>query len=342
MHRFLPIALTALIASAPIRAESPAPGTKRIPTASAGRPTSGAGWSKTPRAKSEAYVINERMTPAGFAKFCLEHADAEELHIDGATRVTDMTPVAGLVKLRKLRLNTLTAFSSDEHRVDLAPLATLTELESLDCHATRVIGMEALKSLTKLRSIDFYMSAVDSLEPPAELGLLESLDLYGYAHAFRDYAPLAGQPIRHLNVYMNKQATPRNLAVLRGDRALESFSANLAPGVTSIEFLAESPALKSVELWNDPVSDLSPLEGKTKLTHLNLRGTKVTDLTPLAGCTELATLNLSGTAVTDIAPLLGLKKLRIVKLPRGVTEAQAEELRRACPGVFIEPDRITT
>lgn len=295
-------------------------------------------WEKDRWSKSQAaYRINDTMTQADFATFCREHADAEAIEIDRAKGISDLAPLAGLGKIKSLTLRNLTEFKGG-NKIDLTPLSTLTALESIDCYATRVSHTEAIKGLSKLKTVSFYMSDVDSIDSLASLKSLESLNLYG-SHTFKDYAPLAGLPLKRIDVYMNKQATPQNLAVLNGCETLETFEASLTKTVTDISFLAGCRNLQSVSLWNDPITDLTPLADKQHLRELDLNGTKVTDLTPLAGCTELKEIKLSQTPVTNIAPLLGLKKLTQVKLPAGVPAEQVEQLKSANPTARVVVDK---
>lgn len=59
-------------------------------------------------------------------------------------------------------------------------------------------------------------------------------------------------------------------------------------------------------------SDLSPLAGLTKLTHLTLTSNNISDLSPLAGLTGLEQLRLLDSNVSDLSPIAGLTKLKHV------------------------------
>ncbi len=287
-----------------------------------------------------AFTINDTMDQAGFDAFCAAHPDTEGLNVDRAQKITSIAPLAKLAKLKTLTLRGVTKMNTDQ-AIDLAPLAGLTGLTKLDCYATHVVNTGALKGLKQLREISFYMSSVDSIACVAELPALETLDLYGFAHKFPNYEPLAASKIKKLNLYMNKQATDENLKVLGKIQTLEEFAADLTPTFHTIEFLRNQPNLQVVRLWNDPISDISPLAGKTKLVEVSLWGTKVTDLSPLAGAADLRQINLQDTAVTDISPLLGLKKLWSVELPATVPAEQVAKLKAANPSarVTVQPPK---
>lgn len=69
-------------------------------------------------------------------------------------------------------------------------------------------------------------------------------------------------------------------------------------------------SLRSLDLSNTQVSDLSPLAGMTALGTLLLDNTQVSDLSPLAGMTGLESLRFSRTKVSDLSPIAGLTRLR--------------------------------
>ncbi|MCA9109003.1 MAG: NACHT domain-containing protein, partial [Planctomycetaceae bacterium] len=67
--------------------------------------------------------------------------------------------------------------------------------------------------------------------------------------------------------------------------------------------------------WLQPfIKNLTPLQGRSDICGLNLRGTQVAELTPLAGLQGLQTLSLNGTPVAELAPLAGLQGLQWLSL----------------------------
>jgi internalin A len=64
------------------------------------------------------------------------------------------------------------------------------------------------------------------------------------------------------------------------------------------------------------ISDLSPLQGLTALTNLNLSGNQIIDLSPLQGLTALTNLELEGNQIIDLSPLQGLTALTNLELER--------------------------
>jgi len=62
------------------------------------------------------------------------------------------------------------------------------------------------------------------------------------------------------------------------------------------------------------ISDITPLQSLTHLTHLSLYNHQISDITPLQSLTHLKTLNLSNTHISDITPLQSLTNLKMLNL----------------------------
>ncbi len=78
-------------------------------------------------------------------------------------------------------------------------------------------------------------------------------------------------------------------------------------GLAGLEHL---PGLYRLDLTDQAVHDLRPLNQATRLTTLTLTINAASDLTPLAGLTALSDLGLSGNHVTDLTPLRELIALQ--------------------------------
>ena len=61
--------------------------------------------------------------------------------------------------------------------------------------------------------------------------------------------------------------------------------------------------------YNNTISDLSPIQQLTQLTHLDLSGNDVSNLSPLSGLTALTTLRLYNNPILDLSPLTELTQL---------------------------------
>ncbi|MBU8544711.1 MULTISPECIES: leucine-rich repeat domain-containing protein [Roseomonadaceae] len=225
-----------------------------------------------------------------------------EARLGSRRDVVDLAPLARLTALQSLDL-------SGTRVADLAPLANLSALQSLDLRGTRVADLVPLSSLTALQSLDLYSTQVADLAPLYSLTALQSLNLSSTQVA--DLAPLSSlTALQSLNLWSTKVADLTPLASLTALQSLElsrTEVADLAP-------LSSLTALQSLELSHTQVADLAPLSSLTALQSLNLSTTKVADLAPLSSLTALQSLNLWSTQVADLAPLASLTALQSLNL----------------------------
>ena len=81
-------------------------------------------------------------------------------------------------------------------------------------------------------------------------------------------------------------------------------------GIRDLTGLEHATNLTYLDFWNSSVSDISPVAGLTKLTHLGFAANNViSDISALAGLTNLTALWVNGNNISDISPLAGLTKL---------------------------------
>ncbi len=71
----------------------------------------------------------------------------------------------------------------------------------------------------------------------------------------------------------------------------------------------ESGLITSLSLFNNKISDISPLKDLTQLTSLDLRENRISDISPLKDLTQLTNLNLSANQITDISSLKALTQI---------------------------------
>ncbi|MEG4082849.1 leucine-rich repeat domain-containing protein [Microcoleus sp. POL10_C6] len=72
--------------------------------------------------------------------------------------------------------------------------------------------------------------------------------------------------------------------------------------------------LTDLNLENNQISDLTPLQSLTNLTDLNLENNQILDLTPLQSLTNLTDLNLSHNQISDLRLLQSLTNLKRLSL----------------------------
>ena len=84
--------------------------------------------------------------------------------------------------------------------------------------------------------------------------------------------------------------------------------------ISDISALADLTALATLYLSGNSISNISALAGLTKLTYLSLSYNSISDISALAGLTKLTTLYLSGNSISNISALAGLTKLTYLDL----------------------------
>ncbi len=84
--------------------------------------------------------------------------------------------------------------------------------------------------------------------------------------------------------------------------------------ISDISALADLTALATLYLSGNSISNISTLAGLTTLTDLSLSYNSISDISTLAGLTKLTTLNLSGNSISNISALAGLTKLTYLNL----------------------------
>ncbi|WP_298283237.1 leucine-rich repeat domain-containing protein [Novosphingobium sp.] len=181
---------------------------------------------------------------------------------------------------------------------DLAPLASLSALQSLDLGNTEVSDITPLASLAALKSLELMRTEVSDITPLANLAVLQSLKLWSTEVSdITPLASLAALQTLDLSLMQVSDITPlANLAALQNLDLAGTQVRDITP-------LANLAALQSLDLSSTQVSDIAPLASLAALQTLDLKFTQVSDITPLANLAALQTLTLGSTEVSDISHL---------------------------------------
>ena len=193
-------------------------------------------------------------------------------------QISDLSPLAGLINLRELRLDhNFTGIS------DLSPLAGLINLEILDFSFDTVsdLSLLPLAGMTRLKYLHFTDCNVSDLSPLAGLVNLESLGFN--RNNVSDLSPLAG------------------LVNLK-------FIGTWGHAISDLSALAGLTKLEEINFCGGNISDISPLAGLTGLTRMNLEGNNIVDISPLAALTNLTWLNVTRNQISNLSPLDGLRE----------------------------------
>ena len=190
---------------------------------------------------------------------------------------------------------------------DLSPIAGLTQLKALDIDSIDSPSViHDAKQLSRLVNLTFLaLHGVEDLTPLAGLPKLEQLFV---SHSnIRDLSPLAG--LINLELIQMSGALISDLSPLAGLTKLEHvyLPGGDIPDLTPLAGLTE---LEELHLHHNSISDISPIAGLTGLEELHLRQNSISDISPIAGLTGLNRLDLGFNAISDVSPLAGLTNLK--------------------------------
>ncbi|MCX5644140.1 MAG: leucine-rich repeat domain-containing protein [Phycisphaerae bacterium] len=239
----------------------------------------------------------------------LEYAkNLSDLVLEG-NQISDVSPLAGLIGLRRLELN------SNQVK-DITPLSSLIGLTRLGLYENRVDSLKRLFALVLLESLELRHNKLTNLDGLSGLVSLKVAELG--ANEIIDISALAGLTnLDRLNLAQNKINDIKPLAGLTGLIYLDLSENDL----TDIRPLAGLTKLTELYLQNpvyetgpNQIRDIGPLAKLVKLTALNLEGNHVADTSALSGMAKLTSLNLRHNEISDISGLAGLRSLTYLYL----------------------------
>ncbi len=207
----------------------------------------------------------------------------------GACRCRGWDHLATFPRLRELRVGPLAS------PMDVTAIGSIVGLETLVLAGDVPGGLEPLRQLVNLETLIVQDDTISDLRPLAALRSLKRLELSVASDA--DVSPLAGLALEELHLS----------GVALGD-------------------LGRLPRqLRSLEIYESELRDLSPLARCTTLEHLVVVDSPVVSVAPLGRLRRLETLALDGTRVRDLSPVLRLPRLTSLSI-RGI-DMDPEKIR---------------
>ena len=223
---------------------------------------------------------------------------------DHGNQVSDLSPIAGLTKLRLLYLN-------NNSISDLSPIEGLINLRLLELRKNPISDFSVLRGLTNLTKLTLQDTLITDLSPISGLTNLTNLNFQ--ETSVSDLSPVAG--LINLRELSFSVTTISDLSPVAGLTNLEEIFC-WGHGISDLSPLADKTKLREINFCGGNISDLTPLAGLTGLKELYLAGEKVSDISPLAGLTGLTRLNFEDNQITDISPLAGLTNLTWLSVAR--------------------------
>ena len=217
-------------------------------------------------------AIAEALGKASSAAITVEDmATLTNLSTNG-TDIKDLTGMEHAVNLEEMWIE-------DAHISNLAPLAGLTKLRKLDTIKTDISDISPLAELTNLTRLNLYASRVTDISPLSSLTKLTWLG-FRYVNGISDYSPLAGLTnLKHLDLFRNRTS---DISMLAGLINLETLILN-QNNIVDVSPLASLHNVETLNLSFNRIIDVSPLASLRNLKTLLLNVNKIEDISPLEG-----------------------------------------------------------
>lgn len=207
---------------------------------------------------------------------------------------------------------------SSPEALSLAPLADLPQLRSLGVAGRKVSHIDTLHQLTQLDTL--YLFRLDSAAAVEALTPLRSLQNLGVgAPDLVDLRPictfegLGNLAIESAPAFADLSGVTKWSATLASLQYWECPAVDLTP-------LASLHQLRSLVLRPNEAVDLSAIRHLPKLAEVMLGNNKLPDLAPLAQLSTLARLKVIYAAEVDLSPLAGREGLQVTVGKRAIVE----------------------
>jgi len=188
---------------------------------------------------------------------------------------------------------------------DLSDLALMPNLRQVCVAVEEVEDISVLAGLEQLDKVELKHNAVADISPLAGKEKLTSVGLNG--NPVRDLSPLETCPrLAFLDLCDVRTYDASVIGRLGNFDFLD-----LSNPTDSYNYLA-GKSVKSLALSWTGLTDLSALDGVTRLESLSIGHTALTDLSPLTRHAGLVELNIAAIPAEDLSPLLALPLLQRV------------------------------
>jgi len=227
-------------------------------------------------------------------------------------KISDLSPLSYLKDLKHIDIN-------DNNITDLSPLAKLTKLKKLDITGNPISDISVLKNfkLTKLRifsnipkpgyspgSRGSVIGVKVDLTPLSNMTTLEDLRVYGSGESVPNLTKLV-----HLTSLSLFGLNMKNLCTIKNSTKIKDLSLGSNNNLSSLKCIENFKNLVTLDIFNCPITDLSPLQNLPKLKTITFEKMPVSDIRPLAKLKSLEDLTFFQTKIKYLSPLNASKSL---------------------------------
>ena len=215
-----------------------------------------------------------------------------------------------------LQLHALTRLSLANNRItDLSPISGLGGLRILDLSGNDLRDISPLKKLSNLHSLTLDRNPLGDLSPLYGLEELSSLSLRGVQLREGEVEALSAA-LPRCAIFCDGESQDVVSICLSGvhfDTAATQLDLS-GLGLREIQCLSQCTELRSLNLSDNEIGDLSPLMNMQKLERLRIAGNQTADLRPLIGLSSLRQLDASRNAVSETSAVGSLTLLQSLDL----------------------------
>jgi len=245
-------------------------------------------------------------------------ADTMELNLFD-NQISDLTPLQSLPLLEELHIG-LNQIS------DITPLQTLTNLSQLNISGNQISDITPLQSLTNLTWLNIRSNQISDVTPLLSLTLLEELHLENnpitrsQIDELQQVLPncrISQNPVSAVISLENAGINDAELAAMVANGEIPLYTTELylfdnqISDITPLQLLTN---LKILGLRNNQIEDITPLQSLVNLRTLGIESNQVSDITPLQSLINLTTLIIEENLISDVTPLQSLTDLRVLGL----------------------------
>ena len=214
--------------------------------------------------------------------------------------IRDLTGLQFATNLNDLRLAN---WGTGNQVSDLSPIAGLIDLRRLHLNDNPISDLSPLRGLTNLTHLEFDYGGIDDLSPIA--GLINLERLYFHHGGPLDLSFLAG--LINLKTIFSWGDAVSDISAIAGLTKLEKI--DICGGeLSDLTSLAGLTGLKTLNLRSNNISDISPLAGLAGLQRLDLSDNNLSNISPLEDLTNLKWLAVDRNNISDFSPLEGLRE----------------------------------
>lgn len=198
----------------------------------------------------------------------------------------------------------------EERKQGIIPCKTLGEVKELWIGDNpwllhEPFNYSGFEHLVNLETIEFQVASVKSLPNPELLENLRKLQTFIVKiQPFRYDQPIYKEPC-----FIDNEYPPQDLTPLKDYPAITTLELT-EQRLTDLSALARLENLVELDLTCNNISNLRPISQLTNLQSLDLSDNKVTDIASLRNLTRLTSLDLEGNCLVNLKPLQYLTNLQ--------------------------------